>query len=129
MSDSDNLNSTGEHFETNKMIYENMHKDTEDEDDLPLSSIIKKMEEKKQQATDTVNSDLDNALFKRQNQEQLAENRNLKISPTEDDNSEHSGFPVNDSDADPSYDPDSIVKICEVSDSQVEVFSSCHVCH
>lgn len=38
--DSDDVNSSGEHFETNEKKYENVHNDTEDEDDLPLSSFI-----------------------------------------------------------------------------------------
>lgn len=84
---------------------------------------------KGQQAMDNINSDPDNVVFKRENQEQLTEKKDLEISPTEDNNSEDSVSPIDDSDTDPTYDPDSHVKICEVSDCLVEVFSSCHVCH
>lgn len=61
-------------------------------------------------------------------QELQSESSNLDITPTADDNTEHSDSLVDDTDEDPDYVPDSHVRICEVSGCQVEIFSSCHVC-
>ena len=73
---------------------------SDSEDDLPLSYITQNKEKGKLQVTDYAESD-----------------------------SHHdSESPFYDSDKDPPYFPDSHVKNCEVSDCQVEVFSSCHIC-
>lgn len=141
---SQEVDSDGENMETKEIEDENAQSDSDDEDDLPLSRIIKIMEEKKPQVTDEVrsecrkdnsqfpscssNKDPDKVILKSHIQEQV-ENSDLEISPTSDDNSEHIDSPVDDSDTDPHYLPDSHVRICEVSGCQVEVFSSCHICY
>lgn len=114
--------------------------DSNEEENLPLSYLSKTWG-KKSQVNDSTQKSSDSGSNKTSHieNEQNPEGRVVRkcckvkdlVGSSEihvEISGEKSDFELSDSDDDPLYVPDNVVKACEVSDCKKEVFSCCHIC-